>query len=152
DPVSTARAESGRRRASAKAPARILRRDIVVFSSGFRVRSESQRRAEQPRRGVVRAEERSFAGEALLPRALLEGEVHEGEVGLDGALGAVGDGVAVAGGVGEERVDALLRLRGLVVDVAEAPLARRAGVPADAQTVVIDILPLLLDGRVGERV
>src|SRR6185295_1809878 len=129
------------------------RRRIVFLRMFLRLQvSEADRHTEQPGLRVVSAEERAFVGEGLGPLALLEVEVHQGDVGLPGAGVTVADREPVAVGVREQRRDRLLGLGGLVVDEAEAPLGGLAHRPAQAGAVVVDVVPIGADGRIRQPV
>src|SRR5947199_5027271 len=142
-----AKAPPAVRRASARRPASILTRCIFLSPCGRPL--EAERHAEQHGVRLIGAEERPVPGQAVAAGAILERQVHEGEVSLPGPGPAVADAVAVAVRVRQKGIDVHLGLGCLVIDVAQAPLRGRAGLPAQSEAVVVGVLPALRDVRVG---
>src|SRR3954468_2207576 len=138
------------RRASARRLAGNLTR--CIFLSPCRRALEGERHAQQQRVRLIGTEERPVARRALVAGTVFELQVHEGEVGLPGSGIAITDAVAAAVRVRQQGIDDHLGLGCLVVDVAQAPLRGRAGLPAQPETVVVDIFPALRDDGAGQRV
>src|SRR5258705_6674270 len=137
-------------RASARRLADSLER--CIFLSPCRRALEGERHAQQQRVRLVGAKERPVARRAVAAGAVLERQVHEGEVGLPGTGEAVADAIPAAVRVGQQGIDDDLGLGRLVIDVAQAPLRRRAGLPAQTEAVVVDVFPTLGNGGAGQRV
>src|SRR6185312_7767877 len=148
--VAWPKAAPAMRRASARRLADNLTR--CIFLSPCRRALEGERHAQQQRVRLVSAEERPVARRAMGTGAVLERQVHEGEVGLPGPRVAVANAVPVAVRVRQQRADALLGLGRLVEDVAQAPLRGLAGLPAQTEAIVVDVLPVLRQDRAGQRV
>src|SRR6476660_8693204 len=131
--VAWPKAAPAMKRASARRLADNLTR--CIFLSPCRRALEDERHAQQQRVRLVSAKERPVARLAVGTGAVLERQVHEGEVSLPGPGVAIADAITVAVGVGQQRRDVGLGLGSLVIDVAQAPLRGRAGLPAQTEAV-----------------